>query len=145
MHYFKKIFVASVIALLHPLSASGTPCFMFIDSGGSCYDHESGVTYKNQRKYRPAATANILQYIGWKKVSLQHSAITDDLFLNFSGFRTDQGQGMMMEGSSGWYIGKDRNSSHASQPVPEPGTMLLMGLGMFGVAYSIRSRWQRPS
>lgn len=197
MHYFKKIFVVSVIALLVPLSASGTPYFVFTDSGGSRHDgDESGITYKNEQIYWSSTTANVLQYIGWGKVPGHYPELTDDeLFFNYPGFRTNkseftgygwnwyfnnskqskerpgwskpdkaeggfyqgdtlhnyklklvQGQRMVMGGSKGWYIGEIQGLAHTpAQPVPEPGTLLLMGLGMFGLAYSIRSRWQRDS
>ena len=35
------------------------------------------------------------------------------------------------------------SSSLGASPTPEPGTFLLLGSGLLGIAYGIRARWQK--
>lgn len=162
---FKAVAV-SIMVLLVPFAAGGVPFHSLMDRNAvrqiTAAPHSSSLYFpeiKSQFGYsirdQVFDSEDSLQYLtGWFRGNEERRFIfTSEHFRRYLVEKRRQpdfvrqfvwsgnegyGLGNILHGN--WWVGCLTAESVSSQPVPEPGTLLMMGLGMFGLACHIRSR-----
>jgi hypothetical protein len=120
MHCIWKIIMASILALSTSISVAATPDPMFTQSRVSLYDSNS---------------QQLPGEIAWFNSNIDH--VDFQLIINASSYSIllAQGQEVPRSGYNNWPFSNTQESSPVEfHPVPEPASLLLIGLGMFVLA-----------